>query len=163
DRFGSKLERAVEEQEELESEAVVELQELPGFSADAAWPHRSPAVSDLIDQVGFRVSDLSASRRMYEAALGELGFSVLGEGEFEGDSYVLFGRGENDDFALHAVGSKPGRDRATTGAHVAFIAPDEGSVERWHGAAVCEGGTDNGSPALETQARGRHFAALLTD
>jgi DNA anti-recombination protein RmuC len=36
DRFGSKLERAVEEQEELESEAVVELQELPGFSADAA-------------------------------------------------------------------------------------------------------------------------------
>ena len=36
DRFGSKLERAVEEQEELESDAVVELQELPGFSADAA-------------------------------------------------------------------------------------------------------------------------------
>jgi DNA recombination protein RmuC len=36
DRLGSKLERAVEEQEELEGEAVVELQELPGFSADAA-------------------------------------------------------------------------------------------------------------------------------
>jgi catechol 2,3-dioxygenase-like lactoylglutathione lyase family enzyme len=94
----------------------------------------STAVSDLIDHVGFRVSDLPTSRRMYEVALAELGFSVLGEGEFEGDGYVLFGRGENDDFALHTVGSKPGRDRATTGAHVAFIASDEGSVERWHGA-----------------------------
>ena len=43
----------------------------------------SAAVSDLIDHVGFRVSDLPASRRMYEAALAELGFSVLGEGEFD--------------------------------------------------------------------------------
>ena len=58
----------------------------------------SAAVSDLIDHVGFRVSDLPASRRMYEAALAELGFSVLGEGVFEGDSYVLFGRGDDDDF-----------------------------------------------------------------
>jgi catechol 2,3-dioxygenase-like lactoylglutathione lyase family enzyme len=123
----------------------------------------SAAVSDLIDHVGFRVSDLPASRQMYEAALAELGFSVLGEGEFEGDAYVLFGRGENDDFALHTVGSKPGRDRATTGAHVAFIASDEGSVERWHGAAVRQGGTDNGSPGLRPEYSGRYFAAFVLD
>ena len=48
-----------------------------------------------------------------------------GEGEFEGDAYVLFGRGQSDDFSLHTVGSKPGRDRATTGAHIAFKAPSE--------------------------------------
>jgi catechol 2,3-dioxygenase-like lactoylglutathione lyase family enzyme len=120
-------------------------------------------VSDLIDHVGFRVSDLPASRRMYEAALAELGFSVLGEGEFEGDGYVLFGRGEDDDFALHTVGSKPGRDRATTGAHVAFIASDEGSVERWHAAAVRQGGTDNGSPGLRPEYSGRYFAAFVLD
>jgi len=120
-------------------------------------------VSDLIDHVGFRVSDLPACRRMYEAALAELGFSVLGEGEFEGDSYVLFGRGENDDFALHAVGSKPGRDRATSGAHVAFIAPDDHSVERWHEAAVREGGVDNGLPGLRPEYSGRYFAAFVLD
>jgi catechol 2,3-dioxygenase-like lactoylglutathione lyase family enzyme len=123
----------------------------------------SAAVSDLIDHVGFRVSDLPASRRMYEGALAELGFSVLGEGVFEGDGYVLFGRGENDDFALHTVGSRPGRDRATTGAHVAFIASDEGSVERWHGAAVRQGGTDNGSPGLRPEYSGRYFAAFVLD
>jgi catechol 2,3-dioxygenase-like lactoylglutathione lyase family enzyme len=74
-------------------------------------------MSEVIDHVGIRVSDLATSRRMYEAALAELGFAVLGEGEFEGDAYVLFGRGTSDDFALHAVGTEPGRDRVTTGAH----------------------------------------------
>ena len=51
-------------------------------------------MSEVIDHVGIRVSDLPASRRMYEAALAELGFTVLSEGEFEGDAYVLFGRGD---------------------------------------------------------------------
>ncbi len=71
-------------------------------------------MSDVIDHVGIRVSDLPASRVMYEAALAEIGFVVLSEGEFEGDTYVLFGRGDSDDFCLHTVGSKPGRDRVTT-------------------------------------------------
>jgi catechol 2,3-dioxygenase-like lactoylglutathione lyase family enzyme len=43
-------------------------------------------VSEVIDHVGIRVSDLPASRLMYEAALAELGFAVLGEGAFEGDA-----------------------------------------------------------------------------
>jgi catechol 2,3-dioxygenase-like lactoylglutathione lyase family enzyme len=105
-------------------------------------------MSEVIDHVGIRVSDLATSRRMYEAALAELGFAVLGEGEFEGDAYVLFGRGTNDDFALHALGTEPGRDRVTTGAHIAFRAPDTVSVERWHAAAIDNGGTDNGAPGV---------------
>src|SRR4051794_5621907 len=52
---------------------------------------RRRTMSVVVDHVGFRASDLSASRAMYEAALGELGFSILGEGEYEGDAYVLFG------------------------------------------------------------------------
>ena len=54
-------------------------------------------MSEVIDHVGVRVSDLPASRRMYEAALAELGFVVLSEGEFEGDAYVLFGRAQIDE------------------------------------------------------------------
>ena len=119
--------------------------------------------SALIDHVGIRASDLPASRRMYEAALAELGFSVLGEGEFEGDAYVLFGRDRNDDFALHSVGRAPGRDRVTTGAHVAFIAPDAVAVERWHAAAVQHGGTDNGPPGPRPEYSGRYFAAFVLD
>jgi catechol 2,3-dioxygenase-like lactoylglutathione lyase family enzyme len=120
-------------------------------------------VSDVIDHVGIRVSDMPASRRMYEAALAELGFSVLGEGEFEGDAYVLFGRTGNDDFSVHTVGSKPGRDRVTTGAHIAFSAPSADAVERWHGAALRHGGTDNGPPGLRPEYSGQYFAAFVLD
>ena len=120
-------------------------------------------MSEVIDHVGIRVSDLATSRRMYEASLAELGFAVLGEGEFEGDAYILFGRGTSDDFALHAVGTEPGRDRVTTGAHVAFRAPDTASVDRWHGAAIDNGGTDNGAPGVRPEYSGRYYAAFVLD
>ena len=120
-------------------------------------------MSEVIDHVGIRVSDLAASRGMYEAALAELGFAVLGEGEFEGDAYVLFGRGTSDDFALHSVGTVPGRDRVTTGAHIAFQAPDNASVERWYAAAIENGGTDNGAPGVRPEYSGRYYAAFAID
>ncbi len=120
-------------------------------------------MSDVIDHVGIRVSDLHASRRMYEVALAELGFSVLGEGEFEGDAYVLFGRNGSDDFSLHTVGGEPGRDRVTTGAHVAFSARNADAVKRWHAAAIRHGGTDNGPPGLRPEYTGQYFAAFVLD
>ena len=100
---------------------------------------------------------------MYEAALPEIGFVVLSEGEFEGDAYVLFGRGDSDDFCLHTVGSKPGRDRVTTGAHIAFRAGDAGSVMRWHDAAVEHGGTSIGPPGVRPEYSGRYYAAFVLD
>jgi catechol 2,3-dioxygenase-like lactoylglutathione lyase family enzyme len=120
-------------------------------------------VSGVVDHVGIRVSDLASSRRMYEAALGELGFSVLGEGEFRGDAYVLFGHEGNDDFSLHAVGREPGKDRVTTGAHFAFIAPDADAVERWHAAATSNGGNDNGAPGVRPEYSGHYVAAFVLD
>jgi catechol 2,3-dioxygenase-like lactoylglutathione lyase family enzyme len=121
------------------------------------------AVSEIIDHIGIRVSDLPVSRRMYEPALVELGFVVLSEGEFEGDAYVLFGRGDRDDFCLHTVGSKRGRDRVTTGAHFAFCARDEDAVMRWHYAAVQHGGTDIGPPGARPEYRGHYYAAFVPD
>ena len=116
-----------------------------------------------VDHVGLRVADLAASRLLYEAALAELGFAVLGAGAFEGDEYVLFGRDGRDDFSLHSVGGAPGRDRVTTGAHVAFPAPDEDAVARWYDAALRHGATDNGAPGLRPEYRGRYFAAFVLD
>src|SRR5438045_6574977 len=100
---------------------------------------------------------------MYEAALAELGFAVLSEGEFEGDAYVLFGRGDSDDFCLHTVGDRPGRDRVTTGAHIAFRASDVASVTRWHDAAVRHGGTDIGRPGVRPEYKGYYYAAFILD
>jgi len=120
-------------------------------------------VSGVIDHVGIRVADLELSRAMYEAALGELGFVVLAEGAFEGDAYIVFGRGENDDFSLHSVGSEPGRDRPTTGAHIAFQAGEAEAVRRWHAAAVRHGGKDNGAPGRRLEYTGNYYAAFALD
>jgi catechol 2,3-dioxygenase-like lactoylglutathione lyase family enzyme len=120
-------------------------------------------VSEVIDHVGIRVSDLPTSRRMYEAALAELGFVVLSKGEFEGDAYVLLGRADSDDFCLHTVGTKPGRDRVTTGAHIAFRASDAASVMRWHAAAVGHGGTDIGPPGVRPEYSAYYYAAFVLD
>lgn len=100
---------------------------------------------------------------MYEAALAQLGFVVMSEGEFEGDSYVLFGRGDCDDFGLHSVGTAPGRDRVTTGAHIAFTADDADAVRRWHEAAVARGATDNGKPGVRPEYSGNYYAAFVLD
>jgi catechol 2,3-dioxygenase-like lactoylglutathione lyase family enzyme len=120
-------------------------------------------MSEVIDHVGIRVADLAASRRMYEPALAELGFGVMSEGEFEGDAYVLFGRAGNDDFALHSVGTAPGRDRVSTGVHIAFRASDEAAVTRWYEVALGHGGTDNGPPGLRPEYSGRYFGAFVLD
>ncbi|HZB23806.1 MAG TPA: VOC family protein [Gaiellaceae bacterium] len=117
----------------------------------------------MIDHVEIRVSDLASSRALYEAALAQLGFVVMSEGEFEGDSYVLFGRGDCDDFGLHSVGSTPGRDRVTTGAHIAFTADDADAVRRWHEAAVAHGATDNGGPGVRPEYSGNYYAAFVLD
>ena len=69
-------------------------------------------MSIVIDHVGLRASDLAASRRMYEAALAELGFMVLNEGEFEDDAYsgtyyaafVLDPDGNNVEAVFHTTG-----------------------------------------------------------
>jgi catechol 2,3-dioxygenase-like lactoylglutathione lyase family enzyme len=100
---------------------------------------------------------------MYEAALAELGFVVAGEGEFENDAYVLFGRGDRDDFSLHSVGSASGRDRVTTGTHIAFRANDEESVNRWYEAALRNDGKDNGRPGVRPEYRGHYYAAFVLD
>ena len=116
-----------------------------------------------LDHVGFRVTDLRASRRIYEAALVELGWVVFGEGEFEGDAHVGFARDGCDDFWLHAVGTAPGRDRATSGVHLAFGAEDAASVDRWHAAAIAAGATDNGAPGIRPEYSGSYYAAFVID
>ena len=60
-------------------------------------------------------------------------------------------------------GSEPGRDRVTTGAHIAFVAPDADAVARWHDAAVRHGGTDNGPPGPRPEYSGHYVAAFVLD
>jgi catechol 2,3-dioxygenase-like lactoylglutathione lyase family enzyme len=51
----------------------------------------------------------------------------------------------------------------TTGAHIAFVAADEGAVERWYEVALRHGGTDNGPPGLREQYHPNYYACFVID
>jgi catechol 2,3-dioxygenase-like lactoylglutathione lyase family enzyme len=99
----------------------------------------------LLDHVHLRVSDLAASRRFYEAVLEPLGIQVrAGNGSFAADELYV-----SDD-------SEP-----TRGMHIAFQAPDEETVVRFHEAGLAAGGTDNGGPGERSYHPGYYSAYLL--
>jgi len=59
-------------------------------------------------------------------------------------------------FAGRHVGQRP--DQAKNG--VLLEPSDDVSVERWHAAAIRNGGTDNGAPGLRPEYSGRYYAAF---
>jgi catechol 2,3-dioxygenase-like lactoylglutathione lyase family enzyme len=85
----------------------------------------------LFDHVHLRVADLEASRRFYKAVLEAVGRELTFDGE---DRFAA------DEFFVSADGP-PTRD-----LHIAFQAPDQETVERFHQAALAAGGRDNGAP-----------------
>jgi len=99
-----------------------------------------------VDHVHLRVSDLEASRRFYEAALGGLGREVgAGEGFFSCDE--LWGTADGP---------------PTQRLHIAFQAAGEEAVRRFHVAALAAGGTDNGAPGERPYHPG-YYAAYALD
>lgn len=100
----------------------------------------------LIDHIQLVVADLPACRRFYGAILEVLGVPLVdGEGYFFADE-------------LFVSAGEP-----TTGrTHLAFQAPDEETVQRFHAAALLAGGRDNGAPGLRDYHPG-YYAAFVLD
>jgi catechol 2,3-dioxygenase-like lactoylglutathione lyase family enzyme len=103
-------------------------------------------VGRLFDHVHLRVSDLAASRRFYEAALGALGRSVSGgEGSFH-----------SDELYVSADGSP------TQNLHIAFQTDGPDDVVRFYEAALAAGGRENGAPGERAYHPG-YYAAFVLD
>jgi catechol 2,3-dioxygenase-like lactoylglutathione lyase family enzyme len=123
-------------------------------------------VSEVIDHVAVRVSDLALSRSFYAAALATLGFDVLYEIEAgrTGGPSVAFGRTGFDDFAIHSpAAGDPGRDTVTTGAHVAFRADSAEAVAAFHAAAIANGGRSIGEPGPRAEYSAGYHGAFVLD
>ena len=99
----------------------------------------------LFDHVHLRVADLGASRRFYEGVLGVLGIRVRG-----GDDWFAA-----DELFVSADGEP------TRGMHIAFQAPDEETVVRFHEAGLAAGGRDNGAPGERSYHPGYYAAYVL--
>ena len=101
----------------------------------------------LFDHVHLRVSDLDQSKRFYRAVLAAVGRELISEGE---DYFAA------DELFVSADGPP------TEGLHIAFQAPDQETVQRFHEAALSAGGRDNGAPGERDYHPG-YYAAYALD
>ncbi|RZJ30402.1 MAG: VOC family protein [Brevundimonas sp.] len=100
----------------------------------------------LIDHVHLRAKDLTASKVFYGAV-----FNTLGIPFHEEDTHLWA-----DEFWIDA-GDHP------THVHLAFQAPDQDTVRRFHAAALSAGGRDNGAPGERKIYHPGYYAAFVLD
>ena len=108
----------------------------------------------MLDHVTLAVSDFARSKAFYDQALKPLGIAPL----FElANAYVGFGEGQRPYFW---IGVRP---PVTSGAHVAFIAPDRATVDSFYQAALAAGGRDNGAPGVRAHYHPNYYGAFVFD
>jgi catechol 2,3-dioxygenase-like lactoylglutathione lyase family enzyme len=100
----------------------------------------------LIDHVHLRVADIDAAWRFYSAVFEVLGIPAQRMGEH---AFVA------DELWVDDTGTP------TQGLHLAFQAPDEATIARFHAAAIAAGGTDNGAPGPREYHPGYYAAYVL--
>ena len=115
---------------------------------------------NVIDHLGLRVSDYPRALRFYSLALKPLGISVVMQvtkeetGGYEGAG---FGRDGKPSFWIGGGG------RTSPGIHVAFVADDRASVDRFFEAALAAGGADNGAPGIRAHYHPDYYGAFVID
>jgi catechol 2,3-dioxygenase-like lactoylglutathione lyase family enzyme len=107
----------------------------------------------MFDHMGLNVSNAKKSREFYEKALAPLGIKVAATFE----QWTGFGKGEKPQFWIVK------REPITKGAHVAFAAADQKSVDAFYAAAIAAGGKDNGEPGPRKDYSPTYYGAFVID
>lgn len=130
------------------------LRDPDGNSVEAV--HRDGRRTDgNVDHVWLRVADLDAAARFYDAVAPFA--AIRRRSDVDGRvSYVRDGPGGGT-FSLVADGA------VTTGAHLAFIAPDRATVDAFHAAALSAGHPDNGAPGPRPEYGPHYYGAFVLD
>lgn len=113
---------------------------------------------DILDHIGFPVTDYPRSLTFYTKALAPLGISLLKEVKFspvDDDGYAGFGRARPQFWI--GTGSLQGR------LHVAFAAQNRQEVQAFYDAALAAGGKDNGAPGLRPHYHANYYGAFVLD
>jgi catechol 2,3-dioxygenase-like lactoylglutathione lyase family enzyme len=112
----------------------------------------------MIGHLSLGVGDLQRAMRFYDAALGALGYVRVWSSHKSAGYGVA---GGNDRLALFAhpgQASPPG-----PGFHLAFCAPDRTAVDRFHQAALANGGRDCGPPGPRETYAPTYYASFVVD
>jgi catechol 2,3-dioxygenase-like lactoylglutathione lyase family enzyme len=123
-----------------------------GNSAEAV--HRGNLRDDgwVIDHLWLRVGDVAASRRFYETIAPVLGFELVRD---EPDRVGFRGEGASCSFVS---GPEP-----TANVHLAFPAPDNGTVDEFHRVALAAGYRDHGAPGERPVYHPGYYGAFVLD
>jgi catechol 2,3-dioxygenase-like lactoylglutathione lyase family enzyme len=107
----------------------------------------------IIDHLGIVISDYARSKDFYAKCLAPLGVELIVEIE----GWAGFGRGDKAElwFGPDGDAHKP--------MHIAFVAADRASVDRFYQAGIAAGGKDNGAPGLRSMYHPHYYGAFLID
>lgn len=111
----------------------------------------------MLSHVSLGVRDIGASALFYDAVLGALGYVRLWTGE-KGLGYGSPGGGEKLNIFAETDAKPPG-----PGFHLAFAAPSQAAVDRFHAAALACGGEDLGPPGMRSHYGPTYYAAFVND
>lgn len=114
---------------------------------------------DILDHVGFPVTDFARSVEFYKKALAPLGIKVLKEFKLSddgSDGYAGFGRARPQ-FWIGTGTPLKGR------LHVAFAAASRQEVQAFYAAALASGGRDNGAPGLRPHYHENYYGGFVFD
>ena len=111
----------------------------------------------MFDHVSIGVADIARAKKVYDAALRPLGFSLLSDGESS------LGYGEKAVQLWLGATKKPVKADMDSGLHFCFLAKDRAAVDAFHAAALKAGGKDNGKPGVRADYGPKYYAAFAID
>ena len=116
---------------------------------------------NIIDHMGFPVSDYERAKAFYVEALRPLGITLVHEVEPHGTRGKVracgFGKGGKPEFWIGNEG------KTMPPLHVAFVADSRAAVRAFYEAACRAGGRDNGLPGLRPHYHPNYYGAFVFD
>ena len=119
----------------------------------------------MLDHMGFRVRDLVAARRFYDACTAPLGLATI---DNTAESFLIV-RSAEEPLPFVWVGTAmpafwtPAHQTSAAPIHLAFTAKDRAVVNAFYAAALKAGGADNGAPGPRGGEAYGYYAAFVLD
>ncbi|MBB6467129.1 VOC family protein [Aminobacter carboxidus] len=119
----------------------------------------------MFDHVGFRVRDLAASRRFYDAVASAIGLSTIDNSP----TSFLLGKSASEPIPFLWIGTDQpsfwsgGHVTSASPLHLAFSVDNHAKVNAFHKAALENGGIDNGMPGPRGPAEMGYYGAYVLD
>ena len=115
----------------------------------------------MLGHISLGITDLAVARRFYDATMGTLGRERVYTGA-QSIGYGLAGAASNEDKLL-LIFQPGGTHPPGPGFHLAFDAATRAAVDRFHAAAVSNGGSDAGAPGLRSHYGPNYYACFVVD